>query len=185
MLFASVTGCNTALFCNCPPLMAALNKLIAISDMTDTRIGLVKAPQTDMAVRCLFSVWISKAMTTVNDWPSMQISPNLGLCTRKCADGHLQLQPLMYTGHEGTTSCVSIPVANPRGCSRQAGAYTERGSSPPIRHPFRIGWKQGVRQQFAQLSFNLHLCCDWIHGLRSTESNTQPFFKKYVKLESI
>jgi len=45
MLFASAGGSNTALVCNSPPLMAALSKLVAISDMTNTRIGLVRAPQ--------------------------------------------------------------------------------------------------------------------------------------------
>lgn len=118
----------------------------------------------------------------------MQISPNLDLSSRKCADGHLQLQTLMYTGHKGTTSCVSIPVANPNSCSSQAGAYTGRDSSDPHQAPFQkrteAGW-QGMRQQFAQLLFNLCLCCDWIYALRSTESNSQPFFKKCVILESI
>lgn len=188
MLFASVTGSNTALVCSCPPLTAALDKLVAISDMTNTRIGLVKAPQTTMALRCSFSVQTSKAMIAVNDWPPMQISPNLGLRTRKRADGHLQLQPLTYAGHEGTTCCVSIPLANPGSYSSEAGAHTERVVFPPHQAPSRYrteaGW-QGVRQQFAQPSFNLHLCCDWIYALRSTESNTQPFFKKCVILESI
>lgn len=64
-VFSSVPGSSTALVCNHPPMTAALHKPVYTLDMTSRGIGLAKAPQTGMAVRCFFSEETIKA-TTVN-----------------------------------------------------------------------------------------------------------------------
>lgn len=88
----------------------------------------------------------------------MQISPNLDFYSRKCADGHLWIAVTSYV-HRTRGHCLlrKHPYCQSWSCRVRLG-LTQRGSSAPTRHPFRIGWKYTSRMWESSLHSNRSTC---------------------------